>query len=374
MSGRWYREVPFAAEHVQKWSETWQYRREGAKPLSFDVTVRAGKPLDVLALKGSDLGDVRDYSAFLCQTAARLYGAAADLQHGRRCALCDATLEGAEVVLRVFDVPYVRCARCSHVGVAARPAPDVLDEVFAESEEHSSTYVDRDALETRMAQIVAPKLDWCIQSFQRRNGRAPRTVIDVGAGAGHFLAGAARRGMQVSGFEKSRVSRQFAKQVFDVDLRADDFLRADVRPADLVTFWGLLEYVARPRDFLAVARRILPRDGMLVVEVPRVDSLSTLAQAMEGAVVARHMDPTTHVNGFTDESLCTAIVEEGFAPIAVWYFGMDAYETCVQMALRLGDPAKFPVLAEFIPAIQAAADRGRQCDDIIVAAVPLTAR
>lgn len=372
MTGRWHRRLPFGADHGKAWSERWEYRPQDARTMEFDIRVRAGKQLDVLALKGVDLGEVRDYSEFLRSTAERLYGAGADLRRVQACPLCAAPLDGAAVALSVFGVPYLRCGRCAHVGVGARPAPEVLDRIFAESDQHSSTYIDRDALQTRMAQIIAPKLDWCLEEYRRRSERLPRTTLDVGAGAGHFLAGAARRGMSVEGFEKSRASRAFAKEMFGLELRADDFLHAACGPADLVTFWGLLEYVARPRDFLAEARRVLPPDGMLVVEVPRVDALGTLVQAMDGAVVARHMDPTTHVNGFTDESLCTALVEEGFAPVAAWYFGMDAYETCVQMALKLGDPAIFPALAEFIPAIQAAVDRGRQCDDIVVAAVPRT--
>jgi hypothetical protein len=92
-----------------------------------------------------------------------------------------------------------------------------------------------------------------------------------------------------------------------------------------------------------------------------------MVQAQEGAVVARHMDPTSHVNAFSDESLCTALVEEGFAPVAAWYFGMDAWEFVVQAALRAGGEL-VPQLADTIPTLQRAVDRGRQCDDIVVGA------
>jgi 2-polyprenyl-3-methyl-5-hydroxy-6-metoxy-1,4-benzoquinol methylase len=368
---QWHRYSPFSADHGREWDERWEYSpAEGNLPRTFDVRVRAGKPLDVLKLKGIDLGEVREYAAFLERTSSRLYGAGADLRRVPACPLCHAPLDGAAVELAVFGVPYVRCGRCGHVGVGARPQPEVLDAIFAESETHSSTYVDRNAIETRMTQIIAPKLDWCTELFRSRSRREPRSVVDVGAGGGHFLAGAARRGMTAEGFEKSWASRAFAHEAFGLDLREDDFLSASGPPADLITFWGLLEYVARPRDFIAAALRRLTFDGMLVVEVPRVDSLGTLVQGMEGAVVARHMDPTTHVNGFTDASLCTALVEEGFIPVAAWYFGMDAYEACVQAALRADDPKLFDVLADFIPVIQQALDRGRQCDDIIIAAVP----
>jgi 2-polyprenyl-3-methyl-5-hydroxy-6-metoxy-1,4-benzoquinol methylase len=367
----WQRTAPFGADHENAWRETWQYCSAKGDVHSFDVEVRSGKRLEVLKLKGIDLGEIRSYADFLAATAERLYRSASDIRHVGECPMCRTSLDDAKIELAVFGVPYLRCPACGHVGVGARPAVEVLDQIFAESETHSSAYVDHNAIEIRMEQIIVPKLEWCIGHFREQRRREPQSVVDVGAGGGHFLAGAQRRGMEVGGFEKSRVSRAFAQEAFGLSLRNDDFLAASDLAPDVITFWGLLEYVARPRDFLAAARRRLGPDGMLVVEVPRVDALGTMVQGMDGAVVARHMDPTTHVNGFTDASICTALVEEGFAPVAAWYFGMDAYETFVQAALKANDPGMFDVLADFIPVLQQALDRGRQCDDIIIAAVPI---
>ncbi len=369
---RWSRTLPFSSDHEPRRLERWKYRAPGGATRIFEVAVQVGKPLDVLGLKGTDLDGIRSYSRFLAETAAQLYGGATSVEPRERCPICATPLAGAAVELRAFGVPYVRCPECGHVLVARQPAAAELDRVFTESGEHSATYVDQDALEVRMREIVEPKLAWCLESFRRLRGREPRRAIDVGAGGGHFLAGAERQGLAVEGFEKSRASRAFARQAFGLELRDDEFTGAAVEPADLVTFWGLLEYQQEPRRFLAAARAAVAPEGMLVVEVPRVDALGTLVQASDGAVIARHMDPTTHVNGFTDESLCTALVEEGFAPAAAWYFGMDGYELLVQAALRIGDDTLVARLGELIPVIQRAADRGRQCDDVVIAAVSLS--
>lgn len=368
---RWTRIIGFSADRQARRLERWEYRPDGAASRAFEVDVQAGKPLDVLALKGTDLKEVREYSAFLQGTAAQLYGPGSGATPQTACPICRASLAGAAEALRVFGVPYLRCPECGHLAVAARPDPAALGRVFAESDKHSSVYVDRAALETRMRQIVAPKLDWSLAHYQRLRGHAPRRVVDVGAGAGHFVAGARQRGLEAEGYEKSRASRAFAREAFGLELRDADFLAASAERYDLVTMWGLLEYLQEPRAFLAAARRAIAPDGLLVVEVPRADALGTRVQAAAGAVIARHMDPTTHVNAFSDDSLCTALVEEGFAPVAAWYFGMDAYEVAVQAALAAGDDKAFAALAPFIPVLQQAVDHGRQCDDLIVAAVPL---
>ena len=138
-----------------------------------------------------------------------------------------------------------------------------------------------------------------------------------------------------------------------------------------MTFWGLLEYVPEPRCFLDRARCCLtPENGLLIVEIPRLDCFGTAVQRERPDTVARHMDPTSHMNAFTDASLATVLVETGFRPVAAWYFGMDLYEFLVQAALRLDEPRVFAELADLIAPLQASLDHGRQCDDLVIAARP----
>lgn len=370
---RWSRTVPFAADYEPVRMEIWHCHFNDGSVRSFDVSVRMGKPVDILSLKGLGLDEIRSYAAFLTDTASRLYGGGASRHHLARCVCCHTLLSGKDKeVLKVFSVPYLRCGTCGHVLVLEQPTPEALRAVFSDSEKHSLAYVDHSALETRLSQIVDPKVQWCLEQFSTtRSGKRPRSVIDVGAGGGHFLAGAARAGLRVDGFELSKASRKFADEVFDIQLRNEDFLSADCDRSDLVTFWGLLEYVPAPALFIAAARRALTADGLLIVEVPRVDSLSTAAQSIPDAVVARHMDPTSHINAFSDESLMNLLVRGGFKPVATWYFGMDIYEALVQIALRLDDPNILESAADLIPRLQQSVDLGRQCDDMIVAAVPM---
>lgn len=109
---------------------------------------------------------------------------------------------------------------------------------------------------------------------------------------------------------------------------------------------------------------------MLVVEVPRFDCLSTAIQKEFPATVARHLDPTSHVNCFSDASLATALYNSGFKPIAAWYFGMDIYEYLVQLSIH-SDPGLIEKCASLIPSLQAGVDHAQWCDDLVIAAVPM---
>ena len=86
--------------------------------------------------------------------------------------------------------------------------------------------------------------------------------------------------------------------------------------------------------------------------------------------ISRHMDPTSHINAFSDESLATILVNSGFKPVAAWYFGMDIYEMLTQFGLRLNEDKIFYKISDMIANMQKNLDFGRQCDDIVIASIP----
>tara|TARA_E500000318_G_scaffold52415_1_gene48925 strand:+ start:135 stop:1256 length:1122 start_codon:yes stop_codon:yes gene_type:complete len=369
----WQRLVPLEASSTAVSTETWRYAPKGGKQIDFPMTVTNGKKFDVLSLKGTDLQETREYSDFLNETSRKLYDDKSKVVNIQACPCCGApTAEYCQETDVFVGVSLSRCQVCRHGFFSQQPKEEVLSEVFAESETHSSIYVDMENVDARMKEIIAPKAQWSLDLYSSLYNAMPRDGIDVGAGGGHFVEGLLRRGVKADGYEISRASRAFAKKAFDLDLISDDFLLADGEKADLITFWGLLEYTPKPRAFLEAARRMISDKGMLVVEVPRVDCFGTAVQSENPNSIARHIDPTSHVNTFSDASLATALVETGFRPVAAWYFGMDVYELLVQAALRLGDASVIDKLADMVPRLQHSLDLGRQCDDLVVAAVPIT--
>lgn len=355
--------------------ETWEQWAGDRLVASFPVEVTVGKPLNVLGLKNTSLGELRDYAGTLATTAAQLYAdPAAPPRVVPACPCCDAGTGDAARSVVINQVPYARCRGCGHVFVASQPTPEQLARVFTESDEHSAVYTDPQTVQIRLDQVVKPKLEWVMRTYRRVHGRDPGTVLDAGAGAGHFVAVCRRAGLEARGCELSRSSRRFAKQVFELDLDDRDFLGVPPEPAtlDLLTMWGLLEYTPAPQKFVRAAHPWLRPDGMLIVEVPRMDCVSTAVQEPADAVVARHLDPTSHVNCFSDGSLLSALVGNGFRPVAAWYFGMDAYELLVQIAARCGAAGAEVIErgADLIPYVQAYLDGARACDDIVLACVP----
>ena len=371
-SMRWSRTTPLGASGTGVRHEVWECRVGDDAVASWEVAVTVGKALDVVQLKGADLDDIRAYAAFLRETAGRLYAADAPRQPVLCCPCCAATTTDAREAMVVLGATYRRCRACQHVFVADPPAPEALRALLAASDDHAVAYTDAESIESRLQQVVAPKLDWVRGQFRTRFGRELERLIDVGAGGGHFVEMCHRQGLDAEGYEISSASRRFARAAFNVELRDADFTTENGAPSvDVVTFWGLLEYMPEPRKLLEAARRrLIEPVGMLVVEVPRFDCLGTAVQSACPDTIARHMDPTSHVNCFCESSLAAALRATGFRIVAAWHFGMDAYELLVQLAMRNDDREVLRRWAHLIPVLQAGLDAAMHCDDLVVAAVP----
>lgn len=100
-------------------------------------------------------------------------------------------------------------------------------------------------------------------------------VLDVGCAVGTFLQKMRQRyGADVTGvdFKDLRAHPSLA----GVDFRCGLFYEQDfgADKFDLITMWHFLEHDYDPMRTLATARDLLDVDGRLVIEVPRLDSLS----------------------------------------------------------------------------------------------------
>jgi len=132
--------------------------------------------------------------------------------------------------------------------------------------------------------VLTPLYEWAMSKLDRdklalvrryvKVGPATR-VLDVGCGAGTFLAHAhAATGAQGTGVDfkdlgdlPSMASIEFRHGV----LGAQDF---GSRRFDVVTMWHFLEHDYEPAHTLARSRELLATDGRILIEVPRLDSVS----------------------------------------------------------------------------------------------------
>lgn len=104
---------------------------------------------------------------------------------------------------------------------------------------------------------------------------AQSRVLDLGCGAGTFLAKVhAATGAQATGVDFKNLGQ--LPWMRSVDFRCGRPRDQDfgARRFDLITLWHFLEHDYEPLDTLARAREWLAPGGVMVIEVPRLDSVS----------------------------------------------------------------------------------------------------
>lgn len=357
----WHRKIPSVRTGHQH-AETWTNVSDPS--VAFTMNVRLGKQIDPgIFSYGRNDDDLSD----LIREINGLYHDQ-DLEDIDSCPACAQLWDAAESFY-IHRVQYGVCTYCGHATVVRRPSRDRFQERFRDSDLLSAAYANSEAAEQRITQIARPKLEWALSVYRERFGVDAETLLDVGAGAGHFVAACQQSGLRAEGWEICTSSVQAADRMFGVDLVQDDFLTGMPSQVDMVTMWGLLEYTPNPRDFLQAAREVISTEGMLILEVPRLDSLSSAIQRQFPNTVIRHLDPSSHLNVFSDTAVVEMLYTCGFEPVSLWLFGMDSIEMAQQLMLNAGSGAPDFIEPEVLLGLQRLIDANYFSDDLVCAAV-----
>ena len=150
--------------------------------------------------------------------------------------------------------------------------------------------------------------------------RPGERVLDLGCGAGRFVAALRDAGADPVGVELAPAALERARgNVAGADLRAagpDGTLPLEHGSVDLVWCSEVLEHVADTLYLLTEARRVLRPAGRLLVTTPGHGVLRRTAIAL--ARFDAHFDPLGgHLRFYTRASLARALTATGFGDVRV---------------------------------------------------------
>lgn len=332
MSKQLFKTKPYLSSNFQK--EIWELKDFNEISFREEVNVFYNKKFDILKLKNNNIDDFNKKAKTISVLRNQLFKNKND--HIFECPICNSK-EIEKETINIYNAKYVQCSNCSHNFVRNRLTNEELINFYTNSTNYQSTYTNEAQIQNRIDEIYKPKLDWVLNAFEKKFGRKPKRILDVGTGSGHFVKMCLDEGIACDGIEVSKSGLDFAKKNFNIDLYDKDIFSDweffKTKDYDLITFWGLIEHVTDPLQLLKISSKILGNnDSMIVGSVPRLHSLSSFIQRSFPEKIIRHLDPLGHIQMFTDLSLSTLVHDSNFKLHSLWYFGMDSYELLVQLA------------------------------------------
>jgi 2-polyprenyl-3-methyl-5-hydroxy-6-metoxy-1,4-benzoquinol methylase len=198
-----------------------------------------------------------------------------------------------------------RCAECGFGFSDSRPDDSQLRELYREMD------VAAYESETPGRVRTARRHRKILQRYANRPGR----VLDIGCASGRFLAECASAGWTVAGlepcqslFEKAQKLLPASAPVFPITLQEADFPESTF---DAVTMWDVLEHVPDPSEFLRKAASLLRPGGVLLANVPNLDSWQARILLQRWPLLLPE-----HLNYFNRESLARCGTRSGARLIA----------------------------------------------------------
>lgn len=330
-------------------------------------------------------GYLAQYNGFLDSATSRFFieenrriGALYRAQPRRRCCkICETALAGRQFVKT--GIAYVVCETCGHFNGAHEETEEFCRTIYADDggRHFAATYGDAQAAEfqARVQRVYAPKADFLAKALVNL-GEEPSglRLVDIGAGAGHFVTAARQAGLYAWGLEgaPSLVAAADAMlgngAVRHTDINGIAEVASGI-DADVVSLLFVLEHVRDPHALLrSLCRRNGPR--YLFVAVPLVGLTAALEAAFPD-VMERQL-AGTHTHLFTPSSVEQLYRRHGLEVVAEWWFGADMVDLYRVVATRLAakeETASLAVLwAEMMPplidAMQLAADQRKACSEV----------
>lgn len=367
---KWFKQSPLTNEG-ERTQEFW-IRKSTDKVEEFPIDIYLGKKTNLLSLKKNIVDSIQSKVEYYNKSRKELYSG--EKEDVKACPITGIPTEDTTEVVDIYGAKYVQTPDTGHVYVKNRPSKKTIHDFYLNNVTYAATYTDKNAAESRLNAIAVPWVEWTVDVFKQQYGRLPKSILDVGSGAGHFVEACRRKGINAHGIELSESSRNFAKEIWGFDMDDRDFIKAavDYHGFDIVTFWGLLEHTPNPGKILDAAFDVVSKSnaGMVISKLPRWDSLSSASQRLNPETIIRHIDPMGHIMLFTDASAAELYYLHKFKPIAAWYYGMDVYETLMQVGNITGDFNALLNTGEFQMEVQQYVDEARFSDGLTLVGIP----
>jgi SAM-dependent methyltransferase len=161
---------------------------------------------------------------------------------------------------------------------------------------------------------------------------AEGALLDVGCGAGAYLARMRELGWQVYGVEPNARAAEYCRSTLGATVHGGNLMSAHFPDShfDVVNFSHVLEHLHSPSEALAEAFRIMKSGGQLIIQVPNPSGYA--ARLFRGDWFAWELP--RHLYHFPPKTLRRKVIAVGFSDVDLHY-GAQSYVALVSLSYAL---------------------------------------
>jgi 2-polyprenyl-3-methyl-5-hydroxy-6-metoxy-1,4-benzoquinol methylase len=241
-----------------------------------------------------------------------------------KCDLCNGT--EFEFLHKTYDHQFDinqeyslnKCKRCGLIFINPQPSYKELAKHYSKDKYHSSQntqLLNRDIIsykiyDTGKRNIIKKILFYPIRMTKRSSKIIPGgKILDVGCGAGNFLALMKQFGMECYGVDPQSPNESFAKK-YGLNISQKDLKEAHYPDNffDVITMNHVFEHVSNPTDTLDEIHRILKNDCTLILAVPNTNSFCFKIFGKDWV----SLDPPRHLFDYNPEVIKKYAKKTGF--------------------------------------------------------------
>jgi len=201
-----------------------------------------------------------------------------------RCQACLSTDIQVHPASRRTGLVIHECRGCGLHALAERPELDDLVELLDVDRDWFAGWVERtrgDVIDSSHAQVL-DRLATMVGTGD------DRSLFDVGAGEGGFLAMARDKGFQPAGNDVATGAIDLARERNGIELFMGDLSTlGDIGQYDVVTMWCVLAHVPDGNRLLSDALELLKPGGVLYLQTPRWSAMDTAGMAAHDVTKGR---------------------------------------------------------------------------------------
>ena len=214
-----------------------------------------------------------------------------------------------------------KCEKCGFTFVNPQPKAENLSKYY-----NSTEYISHSANKNKglfnnvyikIRKYTQNKKAQLVSSYSKGN-----SILDIGCASGELLSLFKQKGWETLGVEPGIDARNFAKSKYGLNVIDENEIKnIETESKDVITLWHVLEHVSNLNQRMLDLKRILKKDGVLIIAVPNRNSYD--AQYYEKYWAA--YDVPRHLYHFTPETMKILIEKYQFSIVETLPMKFDSF-------------------------------------------------